>query len=162
MTRLTCLAAAKTILNEAKQTKDLDGPIIWVDKAFCIVAAIILCLDLFHRPKSDPVFDTHKELVTECIESLRKFGDSVIAIRGASLLAALLMESDRVTCIWTWQPQAINVREIITSVGAEMDGASPFDDAQPQQLPELLPPQAGFCNRFIFEELLSTNINAYA
>jgi len=32
ITRMTCTAASKTILNEAKQTKDLDGPIIWVDK----------------------------------------------------------------------------------------------------------------------------------
>lgn len=160
MTRLTCLAAAKTILNEAKQSKDLDGPIIWVDKAFCIVAALILCLDLFHRPTSDPVFDTHKELVTECTESLRRFGGSAIATRGANLLAALLSERDRITCTSTWQSEAIDTSKVLTLVEAEMDGASQLDDGQPRPLTELLPPQAGFCNRFIFENLLSSNNNA--
>ncbi|KIW18946.1 hypothetical protein PV08_03235 [Exophiala spinifera] len=159
MTRLTCLAAAKTILNEAKQTKDLDGPIIWVDKAFCIVAAIVLCLDLFHRPASDPVFDTHKELVSECIEYLRKFGGGVIAVRGANLLAALLTERNRVTSTWARHPEAIDMREILALVGAEMDGAVSPDDTHPRLLAELLPPQAGFCNRFIFENLFSFKNN---
>ncbi|KAJ5633131.1 hypothetical protein N7490_009470 [Penicillium lividum] len=55
VTRRTCLAASKTVLNEAKH-KGVDGPIIWVDKAFCVAAGVILCLDIFHR--SDRVPDT--------------------------------------------------------------------------------------------------------
>jgi hypothetical protein len=37
MTRNTCIAAAKTILNEAKQDQDEDGPSIWIDQACCIL-----------------------------------------------------------------------------------------------------------------------------
>jgi hypothetical protein len=32
MTRNTCIAAAKTILKEAKQEQDEDGPVIWIDQ----------------------------------------------------------------------------------------------------------------------------------
>ncbi|KIW54568.1 hypothetical protein PV05_06920 [Exophiala xenobiotica] len=156
ITRMTCLAAAKTILNEAKQTKDLDGPIIWVDKAFCVAAAIILCLDIFHRSASDPEFKTHKDLVTECIELLRKFDTSVVAVRGARLLTALLTERERLTSSLAWPPESIKTSDILASLSTEHDGPGYADTtAELKPLAELFPPQAGFCNRFLFENMLS-------
>jgi hypothetical protein len=40
MTRNTCIAAAKTILNEAKQDQDEDGPAIWIDQVCSVCQTI--------------------------------------------------------------------------------------------------------------------------
>lgn len=154
MTRITCIAAAKTILNEAKKAKDTDGPIIWIDKVFCVAAAIILCLDIFHRNESDPHLSTHRELVVECIEQLRKFESSVIAVRGASLLAGILADGNSARDGSSWPPLSIDTSEILKSIPevspSWVGGAS-------KTLAELLPPQAGFSNSFLFENLLGYN-----
>lgn len=154
MTRMTCLAAAKTILNEAKQTRDFDGPIIWIDKAFCVVAGIILCLDLFHRPQSDNESGTHKALVSECIELLQRYDTSTIATRGANLLSVLLTEREKVTSNLAWPPQSISTSQLFRSLMSETDTPGSTLEPTSVQIPELLPPQAGFCNRFLFENLL--------
>ncbi|KIX07436.1 uncharacterized protein Z518_02089 [Rhinocladiella mackenziei CBS 650.93] len=158
ITRMTSMAAAKTILNEAKGAHDIDGPIIWVDKAFCVVAGIILCLDLFHRPDSDSEFPTHKTLVTECIELLRKFDTSIVAVRGARLLNALIMERERVASSLIWPPRSIKTSGIFKSLatdGNESQSTDSEHELDSMSLAELFPPQAGFCNRFLFEELLN-------
>ena len=128
MTRTTCVAASKTILNEAKQARDHDGPVIWIDKAFCVVAGIVLCLDIFHRSNSHADLEGHKQLVTDCIESLGRHNRSTIAVQGAELLKSLLTERDKSASSSTWPPQQ-------------------------KQLAQQLPPQAGFCNAFIYGEL---------
>ena len=154
MTRITCIAAAKTILNEATKAKNTNGPIIWIDKVFCVAAAIILCLDIFHRNESDPHLSTHKALVVECIEQLRKFESSAIAVRGASLLAAILADGNSARDGSTWPPLGVDTSEILRSV-AEISHLCVGRASEP--LVELLPPQAGFSNSFLFENLLGHN-----
>jgi hypothetical protein len=158
MTRTTCVAAAKTILNEAKQAKDLDGPIIWVDKAFCVVAGMVLCLDIFHRSDSDPEFKSHKELVIDCIQSLSRYDTSTIAMQGAKVLTYLLAERDKVASSLTWPPQVIDLSRLLHQLETE----APFcSRSEPRSIsiPQLLPPQAGFRNNFIFDHLLQFGNN---
>jgi hypothetical protein len=155
-TRITCTAAAKTILNEAKQARDVDGPIIWIDKAFCVAAAIILCLDIFHRPESDPELATHRGLVLECIEQLRKFESSVIAVRGANLLTEILAERDHASFSLGWPPQSIDTLQIANSISA-LDDTLSLPGLDSLSTAELFPPQTGFSNAFLFEHLLGQN-----
>ncbi|EXJ82173.1 hypothetical protein A1O1_08242 [Capronia coronata CBS 617.96] len=173
ITRITCVAAAKTILNEAKQI-DNNGPIIWVDKAFCVAAGIILCLDMFHRQSSsDPEYQTHRDLVLECIALLQKFDTSVVAVRGASLLSALINEREAQPPDLTWPPQNIKMTDIFKSLAVTTTATDGIQSIEPQsitaaavdmdaqnlnQIPELFPPQAGFCNRFLFEDLLNFDV----
>lgn len=156
MTRATCTAAAKTILNEAKKVKDIDGPIIWIDKAFCVAAAIILCLDIFHRPDSDPELAIHKGLVLECIEQLRKFESSVIAVRGASVLTEILAQRDHGTARASmgWPPQDIDTAELIRAASSTVDESLGALKSESRWSAELFPPQMGFSNKFLFENLL--------
>jgi len=156
MTRVTCTAAAKTILNEAKQTKNVNGPIIWIDKAYCVAAAIILCLDIFHRPESDPELATHKNLVLECIEQLRKFESSVIAVQGANLLTEILAERDCASFRLGWPPQNIDISKITTSIST-LDKSLFLPVPDFKSSAELFPPQTGFSNEFLFENLLGPN-----
>ncbi|KEF58178.1 uncharacterized protein A1O9_06104 [Exophiala aquamarina CBS 119918] len=170
-TRVTCIAAAKTILNEAKQMDEKSGPIIWVDKAFCVVAGIVLCLDLFHRQSQlDPEYQSYHDLVVECISLLQKFETSVVAVRGAGLLAALISEIDRQHLNLSWPPQNIKMSHIFQSLAVDTRADNGLQNIDPQLnpaawgvdardnnmpvMPELFPPQAGFCNRFLLKELL--------
>lgn len=163
MTRKTCIAASKTILGEAK-TQNIEGPIIWIDKAFCIVAAIILCMDLFHAP--DNATELHRSLVVDCIDMLCTYRYSVIAVKGANLLAALLRvteprgqkrahpQSSRSTT----SRLHVDTSEIVRALDVSLtdgvariepeswpgtDGFDPSDDESPdyRQYPELFPPQ---------------------
>ncbi|KAJ5296338.1 uncharacterized protein N7443_007231 [Penicillium atrosanguineum] len=155
-TRTTCLAASATILKEAKQTKDLDGPIIWVDKAFCIVAGIIFCLDIFHRSGFEAEFQTHRELVIDCITLLQKSETSAIAARGATLLSALISARDRLTSESAWPTWTMKMSDIFESLTKEQDSqyAPTSLELEGNLLADILPPQAGFCNRFLFDDLL--------
>ena len=94
-TRRTCCQAAKTILKEAKQVHDDEGPTLWIDTAFSIAAGITLSLDLLHRTKDEPEYDEHRRLIEGTIDMLQKFDNSVIAKRGISLLTSLLTEHQR-------------------------------------------------------------------
>ncbi|KAK5048663.1 hypothetical protein LTR84_005754 [Exophiala bonariae] len=152
-TRTTCIAAAKTILNETKKADAIDGPIIWIDKAFCIAAGIILCLDISHRSESDPEYINHKGLVVGCIAHLRKFENSVIATRGASLLTEILDEPHRPGFVpeKTWPN--LNVSDMVGS-NSNMDKSPAFTGPEYQASGDLFPAQAGFSNQFLFENLL--------
>ncbi|KEF58757.1 uncharacterized protein A1O9_06683 [Exophiala aquamarina CBS 119918] len=154
MTRVTCIAAAKTILNEAKKAKDSNGPIIWIDKGFCVAAAVILCLDIFHRKESDPELSIHKGLVVECIEQLHKFESSAIAVRGASLLAGILAHGNSARNGSDWPPLSIDTREILKLIPevSPLHGGGALE-----ALVELLPPQAGFSNIFLSENIFGHN-----
>ena len=96
-TRRTCMAAAKTILKEARQAYDEEGPTLWIDQAFMVAAGITLALDIFHRKPHEPEFDEHRKLVDNTIVLLGKFENSMIAMRGIRLLSSLLAEQARLT-----------------------------------------------------------------
>lgn len=96
-TRRTCMAAAKTILKEARQAYDEEGPLLWIDQAFMVAAGITLALDIFHRKPDEPEYDEHRKLVDNTISMLGKFENSMIALRGIRLLSSLLAEQARLT-----------------------------------------------------------------
>ena len=96
-TRRTCMAASKTILKEAKQAYDDEGPLLWIDQAFMVAAGITLSLDMFHRQETEPEFDEHRKLVEHAIGMLAKFENSMIATRGIRLLTSLLSEQARLS-----------------------------------------------------------------
>jgi hypothetical protein len=96
-TRRTCMAAAKTILKEARQAYDEEGPMLWIDQAFMVAAGITLALDIFHRKPNEPEFEEHRKLVDNTIVLLGKFENSMISTRGIRLLSSLLAEQARLT-----------------------------------------------------------------
>jgi hypothetical protein len=91
-TRRTCIAAAKTILKEARAASDDSGPVLWIDQAFVVAAGIILCLDAFHRKPIEAEYVEHKRLGEEAIAYLSLFSTSSIAARGIKLLSFLTAE----------------------------------------------------------------------
>ena len=153
-TRVTCIAAAKTILNEAKQARDVNSPIIWIDKAYCVAAAIILCLDIFYRSETEPEFLTHKDLVLQCIEQLRSLESGVVAVRGAELLSEILAERDRTGFISGWPPQGIDISKMFQEFPAEDTHERSLEYMSSA---ELFPPQIGFSNSFLIKNLLGHN-----
>ncbi|SPO07172.1 uncharacterized protein DNG_09866 [Cephalotrichum gorgonifer] len=91
-TRRTCLAASKTIIKEYKCVVEEDGPVIWIHQAFSIAASIILILDILHREPGEREIAEHRQLIEDIVEILKKYRNSMIAVRGAKLLCALLEE----------------------------------------------------------------------
>lgn len=148
-TRVTCTAAAKTILNEARQAREVDGPIIWVDKAYCIAAAVILCLDIFHRSDSDAEFPVHRNLVLHCIEQLQGLGDSTISERGLRLLSEILARRDRPDFSPGWPPEGLDVSGICGKPDSMGDAYTRSLGVESDLLAELFPPQMGFSDRLI-------------
>ena len=62
MTRNTCIAAAKTILKEAKQEQDEDGPVIWIDQVRAVqetTSAKLTHVGLLCRSRHNFVFGRH-------------------------------------------------------------------------------------------------------
>ncbi|KAK0116426.1 hypothetical protein ONS95_013445 [Cadophora gregata] len=95
-TRRTCLAAAKTIINEIKQEVPDESPILWTTQAFSVAAAIILALDNFSHHQSARESEEHRQLITETISILSKsVSISLIAARGTRLLTDLQAEERR-------------------------------------------------------------------
>lgn len=190
ITRNTCIAAAKTILKEAKQDQEEDEPRIWIDQAFCVAAGIILCLDVMHRSEGDSSIDPHTELVEECIGRMQRLQPSAMAVRGTKVLSVLLTESKqaprptsasgkrgpptdlesrartkrlRISKLISKsskesraaniEPDGVQARGIYAPVGSVGDAQEELEPIQ-SRVPQLLPPQAGFSNDFIFNELL--------
>ena len=92
-TRRTCLAAAKTIINEMKEDAEDEFPNIWTTQAFSVAAAIILSLDNFNRHQSAHGCAEHRQLVSQTIQYLSASASvSSIASKGARLLTELLAE----------------------------------------------------------------------
>ena len=102
-TRRTCMAAAKTILKEARQAYDEEGPMLWIDQAFMVAAGITLALDIFHRKPNESEFEEHRKLVENTIFLLGKFENSMISMRGIRLLSSLLAEQARLTADQTME-----------------------------------------------------------
>ncbi|CZR59277.1 uncharacterized protein PAC_09169 [Phialocephala subalpina] len=97
-TRRTCLAAAKTIINEMKQDVHDESPILWTTQAFSVAAGIILCLDNFNRDQSAREYEEHRQLVSDAIVVLsQSVAISSIAARGTRLLSELLAEQQKHT-----------------------------------------------------------------
>ncbi|KAF4626316.1 hypothetical protein G7Y89_g11846 [Cudoniella acicularis] len=97
-TRRTCLAAAKTIINEVKQDLPDESPILWTMQAFSVAAAIILSLDNFNSRQSAREHAEHRQLVSDTISVLSgSVIISSIASRGTRLLAELLEEEQKHT-----------------------------------------------------------------
>lgn len=97
-TRRTCLAAAKTIMNEMKQDIQDESPILWTTQAFSVAAGIILCLDNFNRHQSAREYEEHRRLVNDAIAILsQSVTVSSIAARGTRLLSDLLVEQEKHT-----------------------------------------------------------------
>lgn len=145
-TRSTCLAAARTILKEA-QTRDMDGPTIWVDEAYCASAGAVLCLDLLHRSPTDSLFQNHADLVRECISRLHRYSWGSIAARGARVLEFILDK------IETGKPLTIDAElsQVLQMVGSEQTPNT--DGVDEACLVDVFPPPAGMSNKFLFGEL---------
>ncbi|KAL4954374.1 hypothetical protein BDW69DRAFT_183593 [Aspergillus filifer] len=89
-TRRTCVAAARTIIKEQKEARKDGGPVLWIQQAFGVTASIILCLDVFHRPRNDGEATYHRQLINDGLEMLADGPSNMIAARGVHLLKALL------------------------------------------------------------------------
>lgn len=106
--RRTCVAAAKTILNEASQPRQVEEPVIWIDQvcapktfkmnslitrrqAFSIAAGITILIYLINRPTAE---ESEREscyaLGERCILVLSRYQHSLLAARGVRLLRLLL------------------------------------------------------------------------
>ena len=93
----TCLAAAKTIIKEAKIATTENEPNFWVYQAFTVAASIIFILDMLHRHPSEAEYSEHKQYAEEALAILQQLHGSMIATRGVKLLSALLEEISLVT-----------------------------------------------------------------
>ena len=93
--RRACLASSKSILREAKQAYDEEGPSFWIDQAFMVAAGIVLALDTFHRQDTEPEFEEHRKLAETTVNMLGKFKNSAIGQRGSKMLSSLLTEQAR-------------------------------------------------------------------
>ncbi|KAK2616676.1 hypothetical protein QQS21_000499 [Conoideocrella luteorostrata] len=144
-TRSTCLAAAKTILKEA-QTRDIEGPTIWIDEAYCASAGVVICLDILHRPPTDALFQTHVDLVRECISRLHRCSWSAVAVRGARVLTILL---DKVGT-GEGSTADIELSQVLEMTGSHLHDTETvlLDD-----FAEVFPPPVGMRNKYLFEEL---------
>ncbi|EFQ25720.1 uncharacterized protein GLRG_00864 [Colletotrichum graminicola M1.001] len=98
-TRLTCLAASKTIIKEYNFVSQEDGPVLWVHQAFAVAASIILLLDVLHRAPGEAEHVEHRQLAESVIGILKSYGNSTIAARGIKLLQALILEVSNATSL---------------------------------------------------------------
>ncbi|CAK7219940.1 hypothetical protein SEUCBS140593_004064 [Sporothrix eucalyptigena] len=90
-TRTTCVAAATTILREHEQTIAEQTISIWTHSAFCVTAAVVLGLELFHRTDhTDDTAHTYRQMMTRAADRLRNRRCDAIAKRGALLIDTLL------------------------------------------------------------------------
>lgn len=117
-------------------------------------------------------------MVNECIAMLQKYETSMVARRGVCILSTLLSERKKLVQPWSASRKRAASRsdsDARTSKRNKIDLASvcdalAFQDRQDnghehrvekdattfvrKQIAELLPPQAGFSNSFLFGELL--------
>lgn len=97
-TRRTCLAAAKTIINEMKADVQDESPNLWTNQAFVVAASIILILDNFNRQQSAREYEEHRSLVNDALGILApSVAISSIASRGTRLVSELLVEQEKHT-----------------------------------------------------------------
>ncbi|KAI1486023.1 hypothetical protein F5X96DRAFT_657110 [Biscogniauxia mediterranea] len=90
-TRTTCLSASLTILQEYLRIKS-SAANVWVVPAFTISAAIIVALDLLFTAEPTSQTEKNRRLVSQTISGLSSTKQHKMAVRGASILTALLEE----------------------------------------------------------------------
>ncbi|CAK7229803.1 hypothetical protein SCUCBS95973_007351 [Sporothrix curviconia] len=90
-TRTTCVAAATTILREHEQALAEQALSIWTHSAFCVTAAVVLGLELFHRTDhTDATAHGYRQTLARAAERLRHRRADAMAKRGAVLIDTLL------------------------------------------------------------------------
>ncbi|KAL4902890.1 hypothetical protein BDW74DRAFT_186556 [Aspergillus multicolor] len=145
-TRKTCVAAARTIIKEQKEARlDTNAPVLWIMQAFGVTASIILCLDLFHRPRDHPDADAtyHRQLINDGLEMLADGPSNMIATRGVHLLEALLAREPR----HSWE---VDLNAIVKDV-CEQTSYSASSMGSPSSRGMTWPPIAG-CSSSAGEE----------
>ncbi|KAH7308625.1 hypothetical protein B0I35DRAFT_483155 [Stachybotrys elegans] len=178
-TRRTCLAAAKTILREAFVAMDEAGPVLWIEQAFSVAAAIILCLDMLHRSPSDKEFGEHRKLVADTVLYLKKFERNKIATRGVQLLSFLQQEIGKSSTAAESrkrgrnsqggmqsrkQARLLNMQSVIRDASQNLGVTSPVTSTTSAPTPsiegeaedwhtliDLLPSQIGFDSQYLFD-----------
>lgn len=137
-------------------------------------------MDLYHGPACVGDYELHRSLVVDCIDMLCTFQYSVVAVKGANFLAALLRVTERRgskrshpdSAIIDNQAQMVDLSSVIRALDVnipdgvarmqavshsdrhEIEGGTSSDGADYRIYPEMFPPQAGFCNQFLFKELI--------
>ncbi|KAL1887495.1 hypothetical protein Sste5346_010194 [Sporothrix stenoceras] len=90
-TRTTCVAAATTILREHEQALAEQTLSIWTHSAFCVTAAVVLGLELFHRTDhTDDTAHNYRQTLARAADRLRHRRADAMAKRGAVLIDTLL------------------------------------------------------------------------
>lgn len=90
-TRTTCVAAATTILREHEQALAEQTLSIWTHSAFCVTAAVVLGLELFHRTDhTDDTAHMYRQTLARAADRLRHRRCDAMAKRGALLIDTLL------------------------------------------------------------------------
>ncbi len=91
LTRTTCVAAATTILREHEQAVSEQAVSIWTHSAFCVTAAVVLGLELFHRTDhTDDLAHSYRQMLLRAADRLRRRHADAIAERGALLIDTML------------------------------------------------------------------------
>ncbi|KAL4883132.1 hypothetical protein BJY04DRAFT_27524 [Aspergillus karnatakaensis] len=144
-TRRTCVAAARTIIKEQKEARQDGGPVLWIQQAFGVTASIILCLDLFHRPRGDTEAAHHRQLINDGLEMLADGPSNMIAKRGVHLLEALLAREPRQST----EPDLMGIIRGVceqTSASASVSPVTATSTA-PRRESVSWPPQSGTMDR---------------
>ncbi|KAL4862278.1 hypothetical protein BDV12DRAFT_46234 [Aspergillus spectabilis] len=165
-TRRTCVAAARTIIKEQKEARQDGGPVLWIQQAFGVTASIILCLDLFHRPRGDTEAAHHRQLINDGLEMLADGPSNMIAKRGVHLLEALLArepcqsaEPDLVGIIRGVREQTSASASPSTTTGRESVSWPPRLDSSPNDDPDLGFEMAYGPEKETLEDILSLAAN---
>ena len=182
--RRACVTAAKTILKEVQDTVEEDRPLLWIEQAFTVAAAITLCLDAMHRKPDEAEFAEATSLVEISLSYLKDFPLSMIAVRGIKLLTILRNELDAKSQAANRYGSASNVTADATSAGQMLPPPLPrkkrrhgslaqlltsepratnqystnFNNSDLEilnTLAEWLPPQTGFGDQHIFDEFFA-------
>lgn len=99
MTRVTCIAAAMTILREHEYatSENQDTLSIWTQSAFCGTAAIVLGLELlYRRAHTDDQSSRYRHLLKKAAERLRRRRVDILATRLAQLIDVLLAAEEEI------------------------------------------------------------------
>jgi hypothetical protein len=114
-TRQTCISAAITILREHEKITNTDSISIWTHSAFCVTAAIVICLELLYRHTNtygDARTSHYRELISGARERLARRRGDVMADRGVKLIDTMLHEEDNASRLPGHRP-TINFRKVV-------------------------------------------------
>lgn len=89
-TRNTCVSAAITILRELELIEEEGCLPIWTHAAYCINAAIILCLHIQHSSPSDEKCIRYREMVLTAQARLQRMKSDDMSLRGLNIIESLL------------------------------------------------------------------------